>query len=245
MSEFRRYYLKIALWFYAAWVVVFIAEGFYTVTLPTQDLTIWIDRKFPVVSGFVWIYFLCYVFPLLPIFISRNWHRFNLALISIALCSLIAFVFHIAIPVSFPRLELGTSFSDRVLCFVYENDFRPNAQNFPSLHVAIAWIIFFTCRHQGLRKLWEWMIFFVTCLIVASTVLIKQHLVADLVGGTVLAFTCWSFLSRYYALSNHESDDARFALLRTVRKSAHIFLSTTFVIIGIMGYQILRNIIRN
>jgi membrane-associated phospholipid phosphatase len=245
MLEFRRYYLKITLWFYAVWVVVFIAEGFYAVTLPTQDLTFWVDRKIPLVSGFVWFYFLCYVFPLLPVFLSRNWHRFNLALLSIALCSLIAFVLHIVIPVSFPRSELGTSFSDQVLRFVYETDFRPNAQNFPSLHVAITWIIYFACRNQRLRKGWEWVIFVVACLIIASTVLIKQHLVVDLVGGTILAFTCWSALSRYYALSNHESLDARFALLRTVRRIAPIFLFMTAVLFGIVCYQTLSNIIRN
>ena len=195
-ASLRTRYIKVGLLFYVAWVVIFILEGFYAVKLPTSDPTLWIDLQIPVVAEFVWVYVSCYVFPFILLVITSDWHRFNTALWAILLCTLIAFLGHVAFPVAFVRPVLGSSPSEQFLRFIYDNDFKPGAQNFPSLHVAIAWIVAFASRGQGLRKSAERGILLYAVLIILSTVLIKQHLVIDLLGGTVLAFIVWPLVKR-------------------------------------------------
>jgi membrane-associated phospholipid phosphatase len=221
------------------WVIVFIGEGLFAVTLPTHNLTSWIDSQIPVVPQFVWFYVLCYVFPLLPIAITHDWHRVNIALMSVALCTLIAFIGHLSIPVAFVRPDLGTGISDRMVRLIYENDFRPGAQNFPSLHVAIAWTIYFTCRGQSLSRLRENAILTLASFIIASTVLIKQHLVIDLVGGTVLGFAVWYGVKRFYLAHIRTGDDPLEALGRMAKDCLPTYLSVGVVLLGIAGYQLL------
>jgi membrane-associated phospholipid phosphatase len=218
-ASVRQRYVRIGLLFYVAWVAVFILEGFYATILPTSDPTIWIDRQIPVVPQFVWVYVSCYIFPFVLLVITSNWHRFNLALLAILLCTLVAFIGHLAYPVAFERPILGSSLSARLLEFIYANDFKPGAQNFPSLHVAIAWIVAFASRGQGLRKIAEHGILLYALLIIASTVLIKQHLVLDLLGGTFLAFIVWPLLKGSYDRSipaGQEPLGALFSMLRTL-----------------------------
>jgi membrane-associated phospholipid phosphatase len=194
----RQRYLRTGLAVYSAWVAVFILEGLYAVTLPTADPTLRIDTLIPVVPEFVWVYVSCYVFPLILLIITRDWHRFNLALLAIMICTLLAFIGHLAYPVAFERPQLDSSLSARFVAFIYAHDFKPGAQNFPSLHVAIAWIVAFASRGNHLGRIVELGIFLYAILIMLSTVFIKQHLVVDLVGGTFLAFAVWPLLRRVY-----------------------------------------------
>ena len=236
--ELRRRYTTIAVVFYLVWVVLFVCEGFVAVRLPTHDLTTSLDRHLPVIPQFVWFYVLCYLFPFTPILVVRDWHRMNIALISVALCTLMAFVGHLALPVAFPRPVLGTGYSDRFVQFIYENDFRPGAQNFPSLHVAIAWTIYFACRRQGLGALREAAVLAIACLIIASTVLIRQHLVVDLAGGTVLAFAVWFVVARWYASRVNSTDDPIRTLKNMSAACVPAGISLFLVLAGILGYQL-------
>ena len=105
----QRYYCRITAVFYTVWLLLFILEGMYAATLPTRDLTTWFDTRIPVLPEFVWVYVSCYVFPLVLLVAGSDWHRFNVALAAIALCTLLAFIGHIACPVAFQRPVLGTS----------------------------------------------------------------------------------------------------------------------------------------
>ncbi|HSB06560.1 MAG TPA: hypothetical protein VLK23_15360 [Thermodesulfobacteriota bacterium] len=88
----RKFYVKISLVVYFIWAIVFEAVGWYASMLPARDFTTHIDRQIPLISAFVWPYVLCYVFPFLPLFVVKDWHRFNRALLSIILANLSAFV---------------------------------------------------------------------------------------------------------------------------------------------------------
>jgi membrane-associated phospholipid phosphatase len=238
-NEMRRQYLKITCTFYAVWVTVFIVEGIIAVSLPTQDLTSPLDRMIPVVPAFVWFYILCYVFPFTPLALAKNWHRFNIALISVALSTLIAFVGHLAIPIAFPRPLLGSGISDQLLRIIYENDFRPGAQNFPSLHVAIAWIIFFACRKQELPRTTEYAIMLTAGMISISTVLIKQHLVIDLLGGLFLGFTTWYVVARIYTSSHSPEENPLVAIQIMARRFIPVLIVLGMIIIAVVGCQLM------
>jgi uncharacterized membrane protein YhaH (DUF805 family) len=121
MSEIRKDYLKITLVFYLVWASVFILEGLYANSLPTSDLTSSIDKRIPLLPGFVWFYILCYILPLVPLFFVQDWHRFNLALIAFAMCTFVAFIGHLLLPIAFPRQQLGASISENLLKFIYLN----------------------------------------------------------------------------------------------------------------------------
>ena len=79
-AAMRRQYFRISLFFYLAWIVLFIIEGAYAATLPVRDLTTAIDAAVPVVPEFVWIYVSCYVFPFTLVMVCNDWHRLNVAL---------------------------------------------------------------------------------------------------------------------------------------------------------------------
>ncbi len=242
MSEIRKDYLKITLVFYLVWASVFILEGLYANSLPTSDLTSSIDKRIPLLPGFVWFYILCYIFPLVPLFFVQDWHRFNLALIAFAMCTFVAFIGHLLLPIAFPRQQLGASISENLLKFIYLNDFRPGAQNFPSLHVSFAWIIYLTCKKQGMKKIYELLILLLAGLIILSTVLVKQHLFIDIVGGTLLAFLIWFILQRSYSVHVNPKEDPRLALKLIARKTLPFFYICGAVLAVIISYQLYEKI---
>lgn len=86
MERERKFYLKIILGVYFIWFIFFEAVGQYASILPTRDFTSYMDRQIPFIPEFVWPYVLCYVFPFLPLFIIKDWHRFNRALLSSNSC---------------------------------------------------------------------------------------------------------------------------------------------------------------
>jgi hypothetical protein len=92
MKRDRKFYTKISLIVYFTWVVVFEAAGWYAPMLPAGDFTIHVDRQIPFIPIFVWAYVLCYVFPFLPLFVIKDWHRFNRALVAIIPANISTFI---------------------------------------------------------------------------------------------------------------------------------------------------------
>lgn len=238
-QQLRIVYTKITLWFYLGWVIIFVLEGLYAQTLPGYDLTSTLDRLIPVLPQFVWFYLLCYVFPLVLIPVTTDWHRFNIALLSVAVCTFLAFIFHIGVPIAFSRPQLGDSLSERMLRYLYLHDFKPGAQNFPSLHVAISWIVCFACFKQGRPKFVQYILLIMALLIIASTVFIKQHLLIDLIGGTVLAFVVWKLMDKAYYRLIPDSEAPLTALrLASKRTIPPITICIAFIVV-IVGIRLL------
>lgn len=230
----------LALWFYLCWVIAFVLEGLLAQTLPTRDLSSPLDNRIPLVPQFVWFYVLCYVFPLVPILMTRNWHRFNIALLSIAFCTLIGFIGHIGVPIAFPKLQpAGDSFSEQLVRYIHLRDFQPGAQNFPSLHVAITWIVFLASLRQGRSKFLEGLVLAAGLLIIASTLLIKQHLFIDLIGGTALGFLVWWAVERTYGGFVADSDPPLIALRSSVVKLAPALMTCLVILLTVTGVQLI------
>ncbi|OGD22102.1 MAG: hypothetical protein A2W03_10725 [Candidatus Aminicenantes bacterium RBG_16_63_16] len=198
MEKERLYYLRVSLLVYLVWIVVFEAVGSYAATLPTTDLTLPVDRQIPLISWFIWPYLLCYLFPFLPLFVVKDWHRFNRALLAIILANAAAFLVYILLPVAFPHPELGSGLSDHVLALQFRYDFRPGANKLPSLHVTYAWIVYLVCRKQGLGRVREGLILLAAALISVSTLFVKQHIILDVFAGAAWAFAAWLAAGRLY-----------------------------------------------
>jgi len=230
MNSIRNSYWKIALGFYAGWIPLFYFTGFKAARLPGRDFSGWMDRRIPFAPQWVWIYFLCYFFPCVPVLVTTDWHALNVLLLSIALTSLSGFAIHLHLPSTFPRPKLGDSCSERVLAYIHKRDFPPGAMKFPSLHVAIAWLIWSCLKHQDLDKSLRTSLLALTVAIVGSTVLTKQHGFWDLVGGTLLAIVTRKFIKTHYFRLISPTDDA----LLSLKKSATTLLPLYTVLLLIV-----------
>jgi len=233
----KRFYFKTSLLFYLTWILVFETVGKYAATLPTRDLTLGLDRSIPVAAVFVWPYVLCYLFPFLPLFLLKDWHRFNRAILAIILANLTAYVVYFALPISYPRPVLGGSLSDLILRWEQDFDFKPGANKLPSLHVAFSWIIFLVCRKQRLKRPTRFLIPTGAVLITVSTLFTKQHIILDVVFGIVWAFVAWWAAGIVYPRLADVRVEPRTALkhmLRTILPGVALFLAALFVTVDVL-----------
>jgi membrane-associated phospholipid phosphatase len=218
----RKFYLKISLVVYFIWAIVFEAVGWYATTLPTRDFTTDIDRQIPLIPAFVWPYVLCYVFPLLPLFVVKDWHRFNRALLSIILANLSAFVLYLIMPIAFPRPVLGETLSERLLSVIYGVDFHPGANKLPSLHVTFAWVTYLVCRGQRLNRFGDSIVFLLAVAITSAALLVKQHIILDVFVGIFWAFSARILAGYFYRFWTNPHIDARTGLKQITEKLAPV-----------------------
>jgi membrane-associated phospholipid phosphatase len=234
MTRERKYYVKVTFIAYAVWLILFESIGRYAATLPTIDLTSFLDRRIPVIPAFVWIYQLCYIFPFVPLLVSRDWHRFNRGLLAIIIANLTAFTVFLLFPIAIPRPLLGATLSERSLAFIYAIDFYPGACELPSLHVTFAWLVYFICRGQGLSRLIEGLILLVAIGISVSTLFVKQHILIDVAAGFTLATLSWLAAKYLYArvvVADHDGPQALKHVSRKLLPLAPLFgLLLLFVI---------------
>ena len=239
----RRFYLKTSLLFYAVWILVFQTVGQCATTLPTRDLTLGLDRMIPVASVFIWPYVLCYLFPFLPVFVLKDWHRFNRAILALILANLAAYVVYFALPISYAQPDLGGTLSDLILRWEQDLDFQPGANKLPSLHVAFSWIVFIVCRKQGLRRPVQFLILSGALLISVSTLFTKQHIILDVIFGVIWAFVAWWAAGVIYSRLAGGGREPRAALkrmFRAVLPGAVLFLAALFAAVDILRRGILR-----
>jgi membrane-associated phospholipid phosphatase len=155
-----------------------------------------LDDALPVVRPFVIPYVSLnpLVYLTLIIFLLFRTRVFQSACLAMITAWFVSYLFYFFLQTEVIRPVLtGTDPYTRMIRDVYAGDNPFN--DFPSLHTSISTILaihwFQLDRRLGiLAAIW-------TALIVASTVLIKQHYVADLIGGLLLAFAAaWFYLRR-------------------------------------------------
>ncbi|WP_067560567.1 phosphatase PAP2 family protein [Halofilum ochraceum] len=158
---------------------------------------IWLDALIPLVPPFIVFYMLGYVFVLSPVFVLRRRQEFEAGVVVFAgMLGLAFLVFHFFPVFMHKPLAMGDDFLSTLTRYQQRTDVVVN--NLPSLHVALnvfAWLVLF-CRA---RRTALWLLPVVLC-IVASTLLVKQHLVLDVLGGAVWAgagFLAWRRLRHH------------------------------------------------
>jgi membrane-associated phospholipid phosphatase len=146
-----------------------------------------LDAALPVVRPFVIPYVSLdpLVYFTLIVFLLFRTKIFQSAAMAMITAFLISYLFYFFLQTEVIRPVLtGTDLFTRLIQGVYAGDNPFN--DFPSLHTSVSTLLTFHWfqfnRRAGLvAAIW-------TTLIVASTILIKQHYVADLAAGLVLAF---------------------------------------------------------
>ena len=155
-------------------------------SLPLASAADWstpLDRGWPLVPWMIWPFYLTYSLILVPAIVTRS--RQTLVRLAIAFTLLVAAscLLFVLLPVSVARpAVVPNSLSGRLLASIYRND-RPVC-GFPSLHVSgavlAAAVLFRERRGWGLLFA---PFAFATSI---STLFVKQHVVADVLGGAAL-----------------------------------------------------------
>lgn len=192
---------------FGLWTGGYFLVGHLTLNEPAARLTTELDRSIPFQPIFVWFYMTLYPVFLIPFLSVRDRQFFKLMAYAyttvMVLCYTIFFVFPVTM--DRPALEV-VDFSTWALQKFYNND--PPVNCFPSMHVAMAMLASLTLyeisRRQGIFCL------ALTLVIGASTVLTKQHYVADVLVAIVIAVLA------YYAYFRQKITDLLSARLESI-----------------------------
>lgn len=145
-----------------------------------------LDRALPVVPIFAvpYILFLLFLPLTVLLFGLTSWERFKTLGLALIIASLVGDVFYLTFQTYVQRpVVAGHDLGSQLVRLVYAHDQPYN--DFPSLHTAdstLAAIAYF-----GWKRRYGFLALPLVVAIIAATVLIKQHYLADVAGGLVLA----------------------------------------------------------
>jgi len=153
---------------------------------PVHSLELPVDRHISAIPAFVFPYLSLYLLLVISLwrFLQVETKVFSILALAIGLdlaISYLVFLFY-QTQVERPTI-LGSDVSSGILRWVYSNDQPFNA--FPSLHTSLSALMALLwgrvgSRFQPVIALWA-------LLIIASTLLTKQHYIADVLGGIAVA----------------------------------------------------------
>jgi membrane-associated phospholipid phosphatase len=189
-------------------VYLIIAARVSSGTVHTPELP-W-DRALPLQPTWALIYGSLYAFLIaLPVFVVRQEEHIRRTFWAYLTVWIAAYVCFLVYPTVAPRPPrvIGDGFAVWGLRFLYEAD--PPYNCFPSLHVAHSFVSALTCyrlhRKLGLAAL--------TCasLVAVSTLFTKQHYIADVIAGLLMAVVAYLIILRRYPRQNVPELDRRLA----------------------------------
>lgn len=156
------------------------------------------EDRIPLVAAAYPFYAIVYLEVILPLFLSRTRRAYLRTQLACAAASLFAFAFYLMAPMPYPRPASSpdvAGFWGSLLAFEWTFDQPRNT--FPSLHVAFGWLMYLALRKEAPRGWPLWL--FLALSISISTVLVKQHFIADVVSGALLAWAAWWAAGRWTA----------------------------------------------
>lgn len=183
-----------ALGFLLSTLIVYWGTRLFNVERVHYDLSLpFIDGHIPFWRWAIVIYILTYVFWVIGFArIARDgrelcYEIFAGELAAKLLCLAIFLAFPTVMKTRPGDFPAETVF-DRLTHLIYDAD--PPDNLFPSLHCLESWILLrgvFRCRTLRHPRIWRTLCTLVTFSIFASTVLVKQHVFLDILGGVVVA----------------------------------------------------------
>jgi membrane-associated phospholipid phosphatase len=177
-------------------------------TLHTPELP-W-DRALPLQPTWALIYGALYMFLIvLPVLVVRDPAHIRRTFWAYLAVWITAYICFLVYPTVAPRPPevVGDGFAVWGLRFLYDAD--PPYNCFPSLHVAHSFVSALTCYRLDRRLGYGALL--CASLVAISTLFTKQHYVADVVGGIVLALVAYVLIVRRYPRRNVPELDRRIA----------------------------------
>ena len=149
------------------------------------NMTIFLDEMIPFVPAMISVYLLCYATWVGGgVIIARESPAVCYEVLTGELIAkLLAMVLFLAVPTTMVRAEItGNDIFSELTRMVYQMDTPDNL--FPSVHCLENWIVFRgICKCKSLGRGWRWAALIAAILVFASTVMVKQHVVADILGA--------------------------------------------------------------
>jgi membrane-associated phospholipid phosphatase len=174
---------------YLVWLALYLGVNTITAGRATGRPFLPFEERIPFVAAAYPLYASVYLEVLLPLLVARTRRAFVRTQLAVGLASLMAFAVFLAAPMAYPRPTLtpGSTFFETMLSSAWAVDGPRNT--FPSLHVAIALLLYLGVRDEIPR--WRVPLLLLALGVCISTVLVKQHFIADVLGGAVLALVAW------------------------------------------------------
>ena len=180
--------------FYTIIVFALFSLGYFLIQhlVPVDGATLLVelDKAIPLMPEFIWIYHSLplYILIVMVFLIKRApifWRTFSSCIMS----SAVMFLCFAFVPVEYPRPEILVSgASSSLLAVTQAVDLAHNTC--PSGHVAFAWLMFLAAiKTQWVRdEPWLGRVYLLWAVGIAlSTLVLKQHFVADVIAGIFLA----------------------------------------------------------
>jgi membrane-associated phospholipid phosphatase len=172
---------------YAFFVVTYVPINRASIGRAAHVLYLPGEQHLPFVPAWEYFYILTYLLPwLLPLRLAEA-RRFAQTTLAFLVILGVAYLTYAVFPVYLerPHLEVD-SLATWLIAFEYHD---PSYNHLPSLHVALSWLIYLACRRPGR---WRAPFFLLMLAISLSTLFIKQHYLADVVYGIVLAIAAFA-----------------------------------------------------
>jgi hypothetical protein len=187
--------LPARIWITNAVVLFALWSGGYTVvgwvTEGNEYASLWssLDERFPLIPECVFIYLTVYFIYVLPLFRIENARRLLTFDVALFVTLAVSYATFIVFPVAFPRPQVYPQgdFSTLILYLVQAGD--PAWNCFPSTHCATCTIASLALLRES-RSLGIW-VSATTVAIYLTTLLTRQHFVADAVAGIALGSLCY------------------------------------------------------
>ena len=179
---------------------------YYATKLVTQkmthfDFSLPVDDMIPFIPAFSVIYVLAYIQWVAGyILIARDSRELCFRVISGELISkLICMALFLLVPTTMTRAEIvSDGLFETVVRYIYRLDAADNL--FPSIHCLESWVCFRGAMRM--KRTGPWYRYFTllfSLLVFASTVLVKQHVAADIIGGVLTAEIGQQIAQKAYA----------------------------------------------
>jgi membrane-associated phospholipid phosphatase len=182
----RRFLLAVFVAVYAVFVVTYLAVNLYSVGRPAWSPILPGEARIPFVPAFELVYASGYLLPAVAVLWLPDGERFVRLLLAFGLTLLVAYATYLLFPVYLERPPLVV---DSLPTWMLSLEYRdPSYNHLPSLHVAISWLVWLSCR-TGVRHprlLLAWVV-----AVSLSTLFVKQHFVVDVATGAALAVVAW------------------------------------------------------
>lgn len=154
------------------------------------DLTTEFDRATPFITWFSIIYLGCYIFWAINYMLAgkvdkQYFYRF---ITNILTGYIICATIFIILPTTITRPSLDSihGFGKIFVEYVYNTDTPVNL--FPSMHCLISWYCYLGIKGQAALPKWYRIFSFIFAVMVCiSTLVIKQHYIADVISGVLIA----------------------------------------------------------
>ena len=160
-----------------------------------------VDRLFPLAPTWALVYGALYAFLIvLPVFVVQQEELIRRTVWAYLTVWTVAYICFMLYPTVAPRPDVvpGKGFGVWGLRFLYDAD--PPYNCFPSLHVAHSFVS--ALASYRVHRTLGLVAILCASLVALSTLFTKQHYVADIIAGTLLALAAYAVFHRGYARAN-------------------------------------------